>query len=190
MSIPRRIAARVARTHDGLFLWTTNAVVAAIPFSTLRMFWYRNAMGFVVGEGSSILSGVRFAARGNFVLGRHSVVNNGCRIDNRRPVRIGDSVSLSFETLILTDGHDMDSPKFAAAGGPVVIEDFVWTCARTTISPGVTMKRGSVALPGAVVVRDTEEFEVVGGVPARRVRERSRELAYKLRWNPRVPPLG
>jgi acetyltransferase-like isoleucine patch superfamily enzyme len=40
-----------------------------------------------------------------------------------------------------------------------------------TILPGVTIGRGSVVAAGAVVARDVEANTLVGGVPARLIRE-------------------
>ena len=47
----------------------------------------------------------------------------------------------------------------------------VWLGARCTILPGVTVGDGAVVAAGAVVVRDVAPHTVVGGVPARFLRE-------------------
>jgi len=63
-------------------------------------------------------------------------------------------------------------PVFARPGIPkaIVIEDDVWIGAGAVIMPGVTLRRGTVVGANAVVTKDTEEYWVVAGVPARKIR--------------------
>ena len=55
---------------------------------------------------------------------------------------------------------------------PVVIEEDVWCGANVTVLKGVTVKRGSVIAAGAVVTTDVGEYEIWGGVPARKIKNR------------------
>ncbi len=54
---------------------------------------------------------------------------------------------------------------------PIVVQDSVWIGAGAIILPGVTIKEGAVIAAGAVVNRDVEAFTVVGGIPAKRIKE-------------------
>jgi len=56
--------------------------------------------------------------------------------------------------------------------GPVIIEDDVWIGARVIILAGVTIGTGAVIGAGSVVTRDVLPFTIVGGVPAKLIRER------------------
>ena len=55
---------------------------------------------------------------------------------------------------------------------PVIIEDDVWIGARVTILPGCRICKGSVIAAGAVVTRDVPPYTIVGGVPARFIKNR------------------
>lgn len=154
------------------------------------MWWYRSVMGYEIGQGSTVLVDVRFSGRRHMRIGAHSIVNNGCRIDNRGQVTLGDSVSLSYGTTIYTKGHAIDSRDFRTVSAPVTIQDKVWVCAGATVLPGVTLHEGSVVLTGSVVHKDVSAYEVVGGNPAKHVRDRSRDLDYEIDFRPWVPFFG
>jgi acetyltransferase-like isoleucine patch superfamily enzyme len=55
---------------------------------------------------------------------------------------------------------------------PVVIEEDVWCGANVTILKGVTIGKGSVIAAGAVVTKNVGEYEIWGGVPARKLKNR------------------
>ena len=87
---------------------------------------------------------------------------------------------IAAEVRIYTREHDIDDPQFAEIGGPVVIEDYAYIGTRVTIMPGVRIGCGAVVASGAVVTKDVPPYMLVGGVPARVIRERSHDLRYKL----------
>ncbi len=65
----------------------------------------------------------------------------------------------------------------------MVIENDVFVFANVLIMPGVTIHRGAIVLPGSVVTKDVEEFAVVGGNPAKYIRERNKDIEYRQSYN-------
>jgi phosphonate metabolism protein (transferase hexapeptide repeat family) len=70
----------------------------------------------------------------------------------------------------------------------VVIGNDVWIGHAVIVMPGVTVGDGAVLAAGAVVTRDVAPYTIVGGVPARQIRERfDRRIAAQLSriawWN-------
>lgn len=175
---------------DNLLVYFTNHIISRVLFSYARLMWYRQGMGFKIGKKTSILRDFKVSGRGNLEIGDHTVINNSCRFDNRFPIKIGNNVSITYGTSIFTKGHDIDDSLFRTKGASVIIEDYVWIAAYAIILPGVTLGKGSVVLPGSVVTTSTEAFQVVGGNPATFVRERNRNLNYKLNWDPWFPFWG
>lgn len=58
---------------------------------------------------------------------------------------------------------------------PITIEDGCWIGASVTILPGVRIGKGCVIAAGAVVTHDVEDNTLVGGVPAKVIKELSTE---------------
>lgn len=127
---------------------------------------------------STIHRNVKFFHVGNFSMGENSVVNFGCYLDNRRGIYIGNNVGIAHNTKIYTLGHDLDDPLFRTKGSKVVIEDNVFIFANSLVMPGVTIKEGAIVLPGSVVTKDIEPYHIVGGNPAKKIRERIRDIEY------------
>jgi len=117
------------------------------------------------------------------VIGKNSVVNFGCYLDNRRGISIGNNVGVAHNTKIYTLGHNLDSPQFETKGAPVTIEDDVFIFSNVMIMPGVTIGQGAIVLPGSVVTKDVPSRKIVGGNPARIIRNRIAEIDYKQSYN-------
>ncbi|RSX57233.1 sugar O-acetyltransferase [Bifidobacterium samirii] len=110
----------------------------------------------------------------NISVGDNFYANAGACILDCAPVTIGDNVWFGPNVGIYTPEHAFD-PAERTDGWehslPVVIGDDVWVCGGATIVAGVTIGSGSVIAAGAVVTRDVPERTLVGGVPARVIRE-------------------
>lgn len=159
-----------------LFLLTS---IGYVPSHRIRNFFYRSS-GIRLHKTSSLHWRTRFFCPERLSIGQFCTLGNDGFYDARNGITIGDCVSIAGDVRIFTRQHDIDSPDFAECGGPVVIEDYVYIGTRVTILPGVRIGRGAVVASGAVVAKDVEPYMLVGGVPAKVIRERSHDLRYKL----------
>jgi len=117
-------------------------------------------------------------------IGNYTAINRRCYLDGRVGIRIGNCVSISPETYIISLSHDPQSKNFAIVGKEVVIEDYVWIGARAMILPGVTLSKGCVVAAGSVVTKDVPPYTIVAGVPAQKIGERTKALDYTVIYFP------
>jgi maltose O-acetyltransferase len=159
-----------------------------------------------IGSNSSIHWLARFNLPAGISIGHNTVIGNDAFLDGRSKrvwpqgqpkligylqslfnpktyaLTIGNNVSIAGEVRIYTMEHDIDDPYFTEIGEPVIIDDYVVIGTRVTILPGVHVGEGAVIASGAVVTKDVEPYTVVGGVPAKVIKERSHDLRYTLKY--------
>jgi acetyltransferase-like isoleucine patch superfamily enzyme len=82
-------------------------------------------------------------------------------------ITIGQNVCINDGVILLTASHDVRDPEWKHKKSPIVIEDYVWIATNAIILPGVTVGKGAVVGAGSVVSRNVNEYEIVGGNPAR-----------------------
>ena len=105
-------------------------------------------------------------------IGTNSRVN-GSHLSVSNRVEIGDNVRIApYNIIIDSDFHKVDD-HFSNEGmnKPIIIEDDVWITMNCMIMKGVHIGKGAVIASGAVVTRDVPAYTVVGGVPAKVIRE-------------------
>jgi len=113
-------------------------------------------------------------------IGNFSCIGDRCILDGRGGLTIGNSVNFSTGVWVWTMQHMVNDPDFACESAEVVIEDYAWVSCRSVILPGVRIGKGAVVAAGAVVTNNVEPYAIVGGVPAKKIGERSQDLRYEL----------
>ena len=158
--------------------WIENNIIAVIPVWTIRRLYHR-LMGLKIGRGSQLNMRTYLMGPGVFSIGEYSHVNPGCLIDYRGGVEIGDSVSISHRVMIITGGHDPYARDFHDSYAPIKIGAHAWIGAGAIILKGVEIGEGAVVAAGAVVTKDIPPYAIYGGVPAKQIGERTKDLEYR-----------
>lgn len=125
--------------------------------------------GFSMYEGASVV----LLEGASLTIGRNSYMNDSL-IQCAGQITIGDDCAIAGDVLIQdTDFHPMLDEKGEERSyvKPINIGNHVWICAKATILKGVTIGDGSVVAAGSVVTRDVPPRCLVGGNPARIIRQ-------------------
>lgn len=127
-----------------------------------------------VGKNPAVLPVFNCDNGKNIHVGDNFLTNYNVTILDIAPFTAGNDVMIGPHTLITTVNHPL-SPKgrreALGQGKPVVIGNDVWIGGNVTILPGVTIGNNVVIAAGAVVTKDVPDNSLVGGVPARIIRE-------------------
>jgi len=108
----------------------------------------------------------------NLTLGKNVFINHACSFLDLGGIVIEDGVMLGPRVTITSETHPLElNKRYTLVPATVVIKKNAWIGAGAIILPGVTVGENSVVAAGAVVSRDVPANTVVGGVPAKVLRE-------------------
>ncbi len=129
------------------------------------------------GNNLKVLGKTEIIAPERITIGNDCKINSTVLINARSGVFIGDDVTLSPGSKILSTGYDIErwmetGKKVHTEDTPVKIGNHCWVGADAIILPGVDISGEYVIVAaGAVVTKDiTESKVIVAGVPARIVK--------------------
>ena len=107
----------------------------------------------------------------NIRFGRNVFVNSGCCFQDHAGIEIGDGTLIGHQVVIATLNHVADPARRAdMIPKGVRIGKNVWIGAHATVLPGVNIGDDAIIAAGAVVTKDVEAGSVVGGVPAKKIK--------------------
>ena len=111
----------------------------------------------------------------NIKVGKDFYANFNCTVLDVCEVRIGDNVMFGPHVQIYTAGHSVDAHARVVEGiefgKPISIGNNVWLGGGVIVCPGVTIGDNVVAAAGSVIIKDVPANVVVGGNPAKVIRE-------------------
>lgn len=115
--------------------------------------------------------------RGKITIGDNCQIGPYCILYGAGEIEIGRGCGIAMGTTILSqqgdllkvfqEGRDVSTSHVPHKYDKVVLEEGAWIAAHVIIMPGITIGKGAVIAPGAVVHKDVPAFKMALAPPAR-----------------------
>jgi len=131
---------------------------------------FRELFDGEVPEGLGVFTPTQIDFPKQITFGKHVFINHNFTAMSIGGIDFGDNVQIGPHVTIVTDNHDLVN-RYVLRCRPVVIGNNVWIGAGASIMPGVRIGDNAVIAGGAVVTKDVPADTVVGGNPAKVIRQ-------------------
>lgn len=141
--------------------------------------------GIIIGDNVSILDNSIIECTGvlrnlgeGLIIGNNVGIAQNCFIQVRGKVSIGNDVIFGPYVKVFSENHNFEDLEIPIKNQgetrlEVIIEDNVWVGANATILGGVVIGKGSIVAANALVNKSVAPYSIVGGVPARIIKNRN-----------------
>ena len=125
--------------------------------------------------GKNVDIGRKAKLNSKIELGNNSSIGDMCYIQGK--VVIGNDVMIAPNVMFIASNHNYKNKtvpmnKQGENSKGIIVEDDVWIGARAIILDGVKISKGTIVAAGSIVTKDTEEYTIVGGNPAKIIKKR------------------
>ena len=104
----------------------------------------------------------------HITIGKNVFINFDCTFLGLGGITIEDDVLIGPKVSLITENHPLNpEERKGLTGKPILIKKNAWIGANATILPGVTIGENAVVAAGAVVSKDVPDNTIVGGIPAK-----------------------
>jgi acetyltransferase-like isoleucine patch superfamily enzyme len=105
-------------------------------------------------------------------IGKNVFINFDCVFLDLGGITIEDNVLIAPKVSLLSEGHSLEPEnRHALLPKAIHIKRNAWIGAGATILQGVTIGENSVVAAGSVVSKDVPDNVIVGGIPAKIIKE-------------------
>lgn len=127
--------------------------------------------GFEIDSTTMVFPPFQINYGKNTKIGKGVFINFDCTFLDLGGITIGDNVMLAPKVSLLSEGHPIDvNNRQTLTTGSIHIKNNAWIGAHATILQGVTIGENAVVAAGAVVSKDVPANAVVGGIPAKHIK--------------------
>lgn len=134
-------------------------------------------LSIMLGSRVAFRKGVVLAGRGRLEIGDNTVLHEGVVISAYEKMNIGKDCMMATRVSILDVSHNYESRSMPISlqgykTSPVIIGDDVWIGANAVILKGARVGDGAIIAANSVVSEEVAPYTIVGGSPARFIKER------------------
>ena len=144
-----------------------NIFLSGTHFFRIKRFLL-NLAGYKIGKNTKVVGPLNIT--GDLIVGENCWIGKELYILGNGLVTIGNNCDLAPCITFSTGGHEIGNSKRRAGEGKIfniTVKDGCWIGTRVTIINSVTISESCVVAAGALVNKDTKKSVVVGGVPAK-----------------------
>ncbi len=156
-----------------------NTIWNKVPSRHLRK-WFYQLMGAKIGKNTFPCRRVEILYPKGLQLANGVSIGWFAELDARGGITVDHDTNISSHVKMITGSHDLDDSEFTADFQPIHIGHHCWVASGATILQGISIGDGAVVAAGAVVTKDIPPYEIWGGIPAKYIRKRYRNLNYKI----------
>lgn len=136
-----------------------------------RLLLERNAKMDVSGDFQMFAGSYIRVIKGGTLILHGGFINENVQITCGDKIEIGKDCTIGRDVVIRSyDGHTIEQKGYKISE-PIMIEDHVWIGQGAQILKGVHIGKGAIIAAGAVVTKDVPAHTIVGGVPAKIIKE-------------------
>jgi len=144
------------------------------PFHAWRSFLLR-LFGAKLGRACHFYPKGKIWAPWNLICEDRVTLADDAELYNPSPMYLGSHAIVSQGAYVCGATHLYNEPSFQLVSFPMRLGAYSWICARAAVNPGVNVGDGAILALGSVATKDLEPFGIYAGIPARKVKERSRD---------------
>lgn len=184
-SVKKRTLKGIVSEYINAYLRYMDFQIGRLPSHRLRIWLYRNFFGAKLGKNVVLYYGTEIRGHHKLKIGKGSIVGDRAILDARRGgIEIGENVNIGTGVSLWTGQHDYNDPYFRSMPGrrgPIKIGNRAWIGPGVIILHNVTVGEGAVIAAGAVVTKDVPPYTLVGGIPAKPIGDRNKNLLYEFK---------
>jgi putative colanic acid biosynthesis acetyltransferase WcaF len=160
----------------GRLAWNISSLILFRPFGSRIFKKWRvlvlKCFGAKIEWSAHIYASVKIWAPWNLEIGANSSLGPQVDCYNQGKISIGANTVISQKAYLCASSHDFTDISHGLILKPIIIYDKVWIAADCFIGPGVTINEGAVVGARSAAFKDVAEWTVVGGNPAKLLKER------------------
>lgn len=160
-----------------------NNFICYVPIWHVRKFFYK-IFGLKIDSDSRICMKTVIVNPRSIIIGKRTIINENCFIDGRGGLTIGNDVSISVYSKIVTASHKSYSSSFEYKTSKTVIEDNVWLGLGAIVLDNTYLSEGVIVSAGSVIKGKTEKYGIYTGNFASLTGKRNLKEKYELNYKP------